>query len=657
MTLTELLLAALLAGVVLAVMAVNLRGSGDSAEVQARARLLAETLRALRQEAMASRTPVALVFPNSETQVLSVATGEQEPRFVRTIDRRQEYDEVTMFVGAWAPGTSVSYLATGTQLDSNPGWPSSWLPADEGLAFIFTPTGALVSNGAPHFDGTFHLVVSQGIRHSGGNLQAVCRAQTVCLSPLGDVWIEPKLVNPTGVTQQQVPPAPPPPVAALTLDGAPVTAPVIRSVKYWPTSTGQLLGGADALVAPGGILTLEVEATSPEGVELDCRWTARRLTSAVTEDGALSSATLDRMEWNRTRDAWLALWEWAPPAGVASGDEFELTCEVSDRHGNSAAVDPNVAVLQIEIGDPLARIVFKSDATGFTELYSINSDGSGLMQLTEERSPVPPTRPIWSADHSRLVCVMAVGANSQLALAHAGGFEWKPLPATAFPIVQEPSFDPNGVRLAFVAGTVSGDRELRIADGEGNLTSETSDRADAAHPRWSPNGQWISYDAPDGAGFRRIWLHPVGGSPGSDVAVSPAGVHCGSAEWSPTGDTLVFDSGVPAGVEQATLSFGPPVSASYNSLATVGYFPRYAGDGSVTYRVPGTPDTIMMLDPTLSTLSTVGTGTMQNWSSDGTYVTYVRGNDVFIRDVKAMTPERNLTVDVGGVESEPAWWP
>jgi Tol biopolymer transport system component len=100
------------------------------------------------------------------------------------------------------------------------------------------------------------------------------------------------------------------------------------------------------------------------------------------------------------------------------------------------------------------KIVFQSDRSGSWQLYTIDADGSNLTQITQ----MPPS------DFDQLA----------------------------------PSFSPDGKQIAFCYGTVNSGgtsaSEIYVinADGTG-LKQLTHDGLNACWPRWSPDGQYLTF--------------------------------------------------------------------------------------------------------------------------------------------------------------------
>lgn len=120
-----------------------------------------------------------------------------------------------------------------------------------------------------------------------------------------------------------------------------------------------------------------------------------------------------------------------------------------------------------------SRVVFSSDRSGQTEIWTCNADGRNLAQLTN------------FAEHSGT-----------------------------------PRWSPDGRSIAFDRGLKEGFRIFVMASDGGQPRRLTSDERDEVIPSWSRDGNWIYY-ASNRSGHFQIWKAPAKG--GKEIQVTRNG--------------------------------------------------------------------------------------------------------------------------------------
>lgn len=257
-----------------------------------------------------------------------------------------------------------------------------------------------------------------------------------------------------------------------------------------------------------------------------------------------------------------------------------------------------------------------------TAIWTVDGDGSDLVQITHPPKSARDNEPAWSPDRRQIVFVreLVVGTDDRgdfirrdhLTVMNADGTALRRLAIHS----HDPAWSPDGTRIAFVKH-YAGDEEIwvmrpdgsgarRLARGDDPAWSPDSRRIafsrylggvsqgevfvmnsdgtgqhrlvsknyESLHPTWSPDGRWIAF-----LGFRTYGLYVVrssGGDPSrlvGDVSTSDAA----EPRWSPSGSKLLFERGRFAGPDSTYV-----VNATGGGLRRIAVdtsYPDWSPDG------------------------------------------------------------------------------
>jgi Tol biopolymer transport system component len=219
-------------------------------------------------------------------------------------------------------------------------------------------------------------------------------------------------------------------------------------------------------------------------------------------------------------------------------------------------------------------IVFVTDRSGAPQLNVMNGNGDVIQLLAT--TPGPKTDPVISPDGRKIVFTVgdiSEGSTSPLWIVNSDGSGLKQLTFDGANDMR-PTWSPDGARIAFVS-TRDGNAEIYVmnADGTGQ-TNITNDTTDDDTPTWSPDGTKILFTSSRntlGSGQSEIYtMTPTGAS------VTPVLVGY-NPEWSPTGTRFLFER-----ASQIWISSVPDTSGTrqVTSSAEFHFTPSWSPDES-----------------------------------------------------------------------------
>lgn len=136
------------------------------------------------------------------------------------------------------------------------------------------------------------------------------------------------------------------------------------------------------------------------------------------------------------------------------------------------------------------KIAFISDRDGTPQIYIMNSDGSNVTSINGTARARTLT---WFPDGSKIAFTISGSrAAEAIFVVDVNGKHLTKLAShTGFP-GYGPAVSPNGEKIAYMAGTMSGSN-LRIANLSGETLKEFRRLEYGSNPSWSPNGKYIVY--------------------------------------------------------------------------------------------------------------------------------------------------------------------
>jgi WD40 repeat protein len=191
---------------------------------------------------------------------------------------------------------------------------------------------------------------------------------------------------------------------------------------------------------------------------------------------------------------------------------------------------------QVALGVFEGTIAFRSDRTGNNEIYEMNGDGSGLINLTNNSSD--DDLPAWSPDGSRIVFCTTRDGNYEIYSMNADGSDKTNLSDSPLEDCSS-SWSPDGTQIAF-ASNRDGNNEIYVMNADGSGKTRLIDNpAFDIFPNWSPDGKQIVFVS-DRDGQMDIYVMNVDGS--AVIRLTNIGVGDAFPVWSPDGTKIAFGS-------------------------------------------------------------------------------------------------------------------
>ena len=278
-----------------------------------------------------------------------------------------------------------------------------------------------------------------------------------------------------------------------------------------------------------------------------------------------------------------------------------------------------VGVLPAAAGDT-GRIAFVSNQ----EIFVMNADGTGQTQLTD--NTVFDGEPSWSPDGTRIafrserdggyweIYVMNADGTGRTQLTTAGGYG--------------PQWSPDGSKIAFYEYENGNEGPyIYVMNEDGtDKTRLTDNTGGDSDPAWSPDGSKIAFSSyRDAGGSGEIYVMTADGTGQTRLTVSTA--WDGTPAWSPDGSRIAF-----------TTMWVPDIDMSANRDICV-------------MNADGTNPTQLTYHPWMDAQPT--------WSPDGTRIAYTSYRDGDGWEIYVMnddgTGQTRLTVNTA-FDLSPAWW-
>ena len=591
--------------VTLATLFIRSQKGNRPADTRALAQRVAAELNAARQRATTEGFPVAVIVPSQggtrpHAQSLYRAEGHQ-PRIVSVANFANEHPRSCVAAGVLYPTSTIDqpFLATNNADFDLVAWVgATGLESD--YIFCFTPSGALVTNDLPTYEGNYHLLISAGLEFSlagnpGGSgwglaptyyrPDLVSSPRMVTVSATGLASVGPLDPN-TSIAEGEGLGFASAPAVAATIPVSTSSAPIIHSVEVYPEpNPADLPVAADVRLELGAGLTLKVIAGDSDSEKL--------LLSSWTSDrgGAFSKPPRDPMHWDPDArgtgvGAWVSTVEWSPPPGTAAGEEFVITATVEDPAGATTSSVIGTSG-KVKIAEP-SVILFTSRRDGTDKVWSMNPDGTDKRPLTK------------GGTNGRLSTTgnIIYGLSSTLYLQSLKGEDVTAV--TAGGSLKSPhDFNPKGTRVFYIT---YGPLKIHTGLLKGEISMAThaldtdpgfvGDSNWSAHPNLSPDGTKLLYTSRIGGRYKVMVADfddtapatgPfLTGGPVPTQSLIPGSTQGMQADWSPDGTKIFYI----CNNDVYSMDFDPATNTSSNwtnitNSSRPEQSPRVSPDGSM----------------------------------------------------------------------------
>jgi hypothetical protein len=192
------------------------------------------------------------------------------------------------------------------------------------------------------------------------------------------------------------------------------------------------------------------------------------------------------------------------------------------------------------------RVVFMSFRDEGWNIFLMNADGTGIVDLTKTKSPIVNFEPAISPDGSEVVYMHQDPSGQDLWRVGADGSNPEDLTEA---VGEETSaeFSADGSRIAYVGtgpnGSAAYNNDIWVMNADGSdqtQLTETDFPQQNLSPTWSPDGTKIAYTTSEGGSENGFHVMNANGSGDSGPLPSGSPIAASELSWSPDGTKIAY---------------------------------------------------------------------------------------------------------------------
>ncbi len=212
------------------------------------------------------------------------------------------------------------------------------------------------------------------------------------------------------------------------------------------------------------------------------------------------------------------------------------------------------------------KIAFHSGLAGNAEVYAMNADGGGLVDLSNNAAA--EHSPSWSPDGAKVTFSSSRDGNYEIYTMNADGSAQTRLTNNGASD-GVPSWSPDGMKIAFNSNR-SGGWQVYVMNADGSGQTPLTSSGSNGMPVWSPDGTRIALSSARNANPFEIYVMNADGGGQTPLGTGPSGEHL---DWSPDGSRIAYEKGGDIWVMNADGSAQAPLVTGSGDDAGPGWSP------------------------------------------------------------------------------------